>query len=296
MRLLAPLFVLALLAPGVLAQDEARVRTASILVYHPSPDPRAGHPDADPLGSPPAPPPAGLGPGDTLFDGVASASAAPEGAPESALAHFRELQRLFLQRERTGAPVAIDLGGRIDGDRLRFDAIVTPTTAATRGALSISFVVFENGVGAPTADGTRAHPYVARTTVAGAALDLANGSATVERDVALDAGWRAERLGVVAIVRAEDGEAVQSAAWLARSDARAVQVSKAVLVERATATWCAPCGPSDEALALFASQYGVDSLPASGGSGYLRAPTPLMLLGLAAGLGAGAVLLRRRPA
>lgn len=303
MRLLAACLVLALVLPGALAQQDARVRAASILVYHPSPDPRAGAPDADPLGSPAAPPPGGARVGSTLFDGIAPADAAPEGAPESALAHFREYQRLLLLRERTGAPVALDLGGSLDGDLLRFDALVAPGASAPGVPLSLAFVVFENGVAAPTPDGVRAHPYVARVALPPQPLDLAGGRAAGNGSVRLDPSWDPARVGVVAIVRATEsderyaaGEVVQSAAWLARDPARVAPAEKVVLVERVTATWCGPCRPGDEALALLASQYGADALPAASGSGYLRAPTPLALAGLAAGLGVGVALLRRRSA
>lgn len=296
MRVLAALLVLALLAPAALAQDAApRVRTASLLVYHPWPDPRAGEPDADATGSPLAPPPEGLGPGETLLDGIARASAAPEGAPESALAHFRELQRLFLQRERTGAPVAISLGGTLADSELRFDASARATGRLPEGPLTLSFVVFENGVPATTLDGIRAQPYVARAALAPQPLDFVEGRAGADGNVALDPAWDRARLGVVALVRAPDGEVLQSAAWLARSGARVEQTTKAVLVERATATWCTPCAPGDEAFALFASQYGVDAPPATHREGYARPATPLGLLGLLGGLAAGLVLLWRRP-
>lgn len=299
MRLLAACLVLALVLPGALAQQEDRVRAASILVYHPWPDPRAGAPDADPLGSPLAPPPDGLRIGSTLFDGTALASGAPEGTPESALAHFREFQRLLLQRERTGAPLALTLGGRVEADTLRIEATVSQSDLP----LSLSFVLFENGVPAQTSEGLRAQPYVARVVLPAEPVDASAGPATVVREAALDPAWDLQRLGVVAIARAAEagerhaqGEVVQSAAWLVRSPAPTTQTDKAVLVERASATWCDPCRPGDEALTLLASQYGVDAPASTTPDGYLRAPSAFAFAGLLAGLGVGLVLLRRRDA
>lgn len=267
------LLLLLLAAPLAVAQDAPRA--ASFLVYHPWPDPHAGAADADALGGPAAPPPAGLArlPA-TRFDGVVLAAPAPEGTPESALAHFREFQRLLQQRERTVAGVPLTLAVEELPGALR---------VRVAGAGEARVVVFEHAVPA----GGRPQPYVARSA---ATLGPLDGS--TEREVGLDASWERSRLGVVAILE-RDGEVVQSATWLAGQDGPIVQTRKAVLVEHASATWCEPCAPADEALRLLASQYGAAG-EANAERGYLRPPTALAWLGLALGAAASVVLWRRR--
>lgn len=271
MRLAAVLLAVLLLPPA-LAQVSGE--PVSFLVYRPWPDPRAGAADADPLASALAPPPREV---DrlpfTLVDREARARTAPENQPESALAHYRELSRLVQSRETTGAPLTLTLSGALVPGAL--EARVSPSEDA-----NVTLVVFEHATS----------PYAARFVLAPVRV-AANETST--HTIRLDPAWRADRLGVVAI--AERGGEIQSATWWARSDAPVVQRGKSVLVEHVTASWCDPCAPVDEALALLATQRGVAGpLPTGGAPSYLRAPDWSLYAGLAVGLAAAVALARRR--
>lgn len=267
-----------LLLPSVHGQAEP-VRAASFLVYHPWPDPRAGEPEADPYATRSAPPPPGLVPDGslrlpaTLLDRVERANPAPEGQPESALAHFREMQRLLAARERTGSPLALTLGGALERDALRVEA---QAPYAPEGA-NVGFVVFEH----QPPEGA----YAARLVAAPAPLPA-------QASLPLDPLWDQQRLGVVAIVQDARGAALQSATWLVGAPTT-TQRTKAVLVEHATATWCEPCGASDDAFALLSSQYGALGAPQGGEGSHLRAPDGYLYGGLALGALVAFLALRR---
>lgn len=305
----APVLLLAalLLSPLAAAQS-SRPAEAVLLVYHLSPDPRAGEADADPFSSPDAPLPAGLGEDGgalrlpaTRLDGVLSVSAAPEGDPGSALARFRETQKLLLLRQRTGAPVTLEVAGSLGANgTLRVEVGVEPVAPLEGGPFEVRLVVFEDGVPDPL--GPRLHRHVARLVLPPETVTLSS-RVQVVRDVPLKASWDAERLGVVASVahvgdgsRFQPGEVLQAAAWRAGQDGPTRQVAKTVLLEEATATWCEPCRPATESLALVASQFGADAAGSDGPRAYALAPTPLALAGLAAGGLLGLALLRRRGA
>lgn len=270
------LLALALLAlPDTHAQVEAR--PASFLVFH-APG------GEDPLASPLAPPPAGVDRlPTTILDGVERADPAPENAPENALAHFREIQRLLQRREAEPAGANVTLRGELRPGVLAAHAEVS------RGPLELTFVLFEHGV---PVDG-RQHPYVARFRTEPVAIP-AEG-ATRASEIRLDPAWGPERIGVAAILR--DGDrVVQSATWTPRLDAPTEQTARAVLVEHVTATWCDHCRGADEAIALLATQRGVAGPLEPGDVSYGRMPTPLFYAGAALGLVAAAWLLRRSPA
>lgn len=278
------LLALAFVLPAALAQPTP-ASPASFLVYH-----AAGGPSPDPLASPLAPAPfdAARLP-TTRFDRASVASAAPENAPESAPAHFREFARLLAEREVGGAP----LGLRIEGDAqvgaltMRVESLVLGDGAPTN--VTLQLVVFEHGVDV----GGRLHPYVARFASAPQALALPGVAST---RLALDPSWSLDDLGVVAIASAE-GEVLQSATWLVRQDAPTEQRAKSVLIEQVTASWCEPCTPAEEALALLSIQRGVaPALAARPEGSHLRAPDVLFYVGLAFGLVAALALVRRHPA
>lgn len=258
-----------ILLPPALAQVGSE--PVSFLVYRPWPDPRGL--DGDPLASALAPPPrAAERLPLTLVDRAVEASRAPENAPESALAHYREISRLVQEREAQGAPLALTLGGTVGPGVLVIDVL------ASRDA-HVSLVVFEHAFSA----------YAARFVLE---PTQAQANVTTRQEARLDPSWNVERLGVVAIAQ-RDGE-TQSATWLVSADAPTVQTRKSVLVEHVTANWCDPCGPVDEALALLATQRGVAGPLASvGAPSYLRAPEWPLLAGLVLGGGAALALLRR---
>lgn len=244
--LLAAALLLALppLAP---AQDQAHARPAALVLYD-----AASAPEGMPV------------PG-TRFDGAALADAAPEGRPESALAHFREMQRHLRERSRTSAGMPLTLHAAFEGDALR-------ATAQAEGEVELVLV-----------EDLPDRRFLARARADGP-----------EHAFPLDPSWDRGRLGVVAVARGEGGEALQAATWLAGQSGPTVQRAKAVLVEHATAEGCAPCAPRDEAYALLAAQAGGVARDAAGS--YWRAPTLPALAGVALGLAAGGVLLGRRPA
>lgn len=307
MRVLALLLAALLLLPLVPAQS-ARPAEAVLLAYHVHPDPREGRADADPFSTPRAPLPEGLADRDgalllpaTRLDGVLQVSDAPEGDPSSALARFRETQRLLLLRQRTGAPVALEAQGALSEGSLRVHVDVEPPTPLAEGTFEVRLAVFEDGVPDPL--GPRLHRHVVRHVEAPETVRLAE-AVRVVRDIPLEPGWDVERLGVAVWVahvsgspRHEPGEVLQAAAWRAGQEGPTRQVAKAVLVEQATATWCGPCAPADESFSLVATQFGEDDGAALAAPGaYARMPTPLALAGLAAGLLVGVALVRRRGA
>ena len=268
----AALLLALLLAPHALAQVGSEPVT--FLVYRPWPDPRAGSAEADPLASPLAPPPRDVERLPfTLADRAQTAQRAPENAPESALAHYRELSRLVQAREAQGAPLSLTLTGTLATGILEIAA--SPSEAA-----SVQLVVFEHA---------RA-PYAARFVLAPVALAA---NETTRQSVRLDPAWDAARLGVVAIAERQ-GE-TQSATWLVGSTSATVQTRKSVLLEHVTASWCDPCRPVDEALALLAAQRGVaGALVTDEAPSYLRAPSWTLYAGLILGGAAAVALLRRR--
>lgn len=268
------LAMLALLAPAVAAQDAPSGHVASFLAYHAD-----GGRDADPLASPLAPPPARADrlPA-TFFDGSRRADNAPENAPERALAHYREFQRLLLARESVPAGTTISLDATLDTNTLEVRAFAPESVNWT-------LVLFEQG--APR-DGVP-QPYVARY------VTDAPDAREITRDFPLDAAWQHERLGVVAIARNGD-EVLQSATWTLARATPTVQRERAVLVEHVTASWCDPCRPADEAFALLSSQRGMAGPLGSGELQYFHAPGWQLYAGLALGGLVAFALLRRRAA
>lgn len=265
-------------APTVLSTETfaGTERDVTILVYHVYPDPAAGTPRADPFSTP-------LAPGDlsdgtrlpvTRVDGGRFASEAPEGDPASAAAHFREVRALVQERQRAGGSVPLELEAHWDAGRVwgRVTGNGTPR----------AFVV-EDAIPFDADSGVTVHRFVAR-----AELPVVDGVF----NATLDPSWSTARIGVVAWLASPSGEVLQSASRMAGDASTVRQVERSVLVEHATATWCQPCGPSDQALALLASQYGFP--PPSGGPAEIvpRLSVPA-LAGLAAGALAGILLLRR---
>lgn len=216
----------------------------------------------------------------TRVDASLLADPSPEGRPESALAHFREMQRLLLLRSRTGAPVALALAGNASTDSI---AARVSLTSSTIQQAQLTILLVEDDVAG--------HRFVVRVVQGPDPIDLSGGSASVERRIPVDRTWRGDQLYLVAVAT-RDGEAAQAAVWRAGGPA-SVQAAKLVLVEHATRRDCEACAPSDDAFALLASQQG-DA--ASGAGSYARAPTFLTAAGLAIGLLAAFALWRRRPA
>lgn len=271
-RAIPLLALLALLAPAVVAQ-EVPDAPVSFLVFH-----AQGGRDADPLAGAQAPPPAAAQRLPATFVDGARADQAPENAPERALAHFRELQRLVSRAEATPAGAELTLSATAR------DGILSIALDSDRTA-GLSVVVFEHGV---PLDG-QPQPYVARyasTTTNASELDLG---------VALDPTWDVGRLGVVAIAR-EGDTVLQSATWTASQGAPTVQRARSVLVEHVTASWCDPCAPADEAVALLATQRGAAGPLEAGDVRYLRAPSWTLYAGLLLGAAAAILVLRRRDA
>ena len=264
----------ALLVPAVgVAQPAPPERQLSVVVYHAHPDPAAGTARADPFSSPASPPAARLPL--TRVDGVLEASDAPGGDPASTSAHFMEMRRLVQERQRASPDLLLELEARVEGGAVRGRASLPGATV----------VVVEDGVEHDGDSGVRVHRFVAR------ARAVAGEDGAFE--VALEPGWDARRLAVVAWVTGADGVA-QSATWRAGQAGATAQRSHAPLVEHWTATWCAPCGPSDHALALLAAQSG---LPLDAGEGrYGGAVTPLLVAGLVVGALAGVAFVRGRRA
>ena len=219
----------------------------------------------------------------TRVDGILLADSAPEGNPASAFAHFRELQRLLGEREATGAPVTLELAGILRHGTLRVE--VNATATRTLGNVTVHIVLFEDGVNGQ------------RFVVVGEDVAPESGELPLAFSRDIQAIGDASKLGVVAYVEVQEsvatfqrGEVVQSAVWSVGQSSTTRQSTKSVLVEHATASWCEPCRPSDEAIALLA---GAGATPRSS---YALAPTPLAIAGLVAGAAIGIVLLRRRPA
>lgn len=307
MRALPVLLALLALAPLAPAQDWPQAEVV-VLAYHPHPDPRAGRDDADPFSSASAPPPEDLAVLDhgalrlpaTRLDGVLRVSDAPEGDPASALAHFREAQRLLLLRQRTGAPVAIEIAGTQNGAALDLEMNLAPAAALGNASLEARVVVFEDAVPDPAAP--RLHRFVVRHVEPAEPVDLSRAT-RLTRSIPLDPAWSIDRVAVavfIAYVGAEGGrfmpgEVLQAASWRVGQAGPTVQVEKAVLVEALTATWCDACRPTEESIALVASQFGASGLE-SPVQGYDVRPGALALGGLVTGLGAGVLLLRRRAA
>ncbi|MEA3199295.1 MAG: hypothetical protein QOE90_723 [Thermoplasmata archaeon] len=274
-----------LLAPLAAAQ------TPVIVNYHVWPDPEAGKPDADPFSAPGVAPLPGL-PGDrmpaTRADAVEDADPAPGGNPDSSVAHLQEFQRLLALRGATGAGATIDVEGAAQPGALLVRVNVTATEAL--GATETRVVLVEDDAG---------HRFAARNASAPLAANLSAGQ-SASFDVTLPLGAAdAQKVGVVVTVRALDavgprqaGEVVNAASWSVRQGAPTRQVEKAVLLEHVTATWCEPCGPSDQALALLAAR----TAPQESGARYLQPPTPWTVAGLALGAGALLLLVRRRAA
>lgn len=274
-RAVLAIALLALASPLALAQ--VAQQPASVLVYH-----APGGRDPDPLASALAPLPMGADrlPA-TFFDRADRASSAPENAPERALAHFREMQRLLLARESVPAALALTLAGELAPGTLRVEASVSRPAEVT-------FVLFEHGV--PLAG--RPQPYVARFVAE--PVNVSSDASPAVARIALDPAWAPDRIGVVAIARV-DGEVAQSATWTTRLDAPVVQTGRAVLIEHVTASWCDPCQPADAGLALLATQRGVAGPLDAGDVRYFRAPEPIFYVGLSVGALAAIALLRRSP-
>lgn len=292
MRALAAALAILLVAVHLpFADAQGTPRAVHVVVYHAYPDFRDGAPDADPMSTPLAAGPSASRLPLTLFDRTLQGEPAPEGDPESIPAHFRDMQRLVLARERSGAPFALEVSGRAEADAWVVEArALDAVDDGANGSLTLSAVVVEDGVVHEGASGVRVHRFVARLSLE--SVEGANASWRVP----MDAAWDAQNLAVVAFASAPSGEVLQSARWDVATGETSVQRAKAVLVEHVTASWCVPCGPSDEALALIAAQFGGDALDASGGLAYARAPGAWTLVGGAAGLAAAALILRRRAA
>lgn len=255
---------------SALAQDG--VGGPSFLVYHT----RAG-PDADPLAVAFAPATDRLPL--TRFDRAENASAAPEGAPQSAPAHFREMQRILRARETAAAPLSLEIVAE-----LREAEILVHVDASA--SATVELVLFEHGA---RLEG-RPQPYVARAMQAARSAD-----AGLAASFALDPSWEREHLGVVAIAL-DNGTIVQSVTWHASRPGAIAQRSKGVLIEHVTASGCLACGPADEAFALLADQNGAAGALDAGPGSYFRAPGAGFYAGLLLGLAAFALAVRRRPA
>lgn len=271
---LAPSVLLALLAPALCAAQPAPAAPAvSVIVYHAFPDPAAGSARADPFASSASPPSERLP--RTIVDRTVEASDAPGGDPASTSAHFLEMRRLVQGRQRAMPDLPLTL-----------EVTASGTAVVARVSLpNASAVVVEDGLEHDGDSGVRVHRFVAR-----AVMTRAEDGSLV---ASWNASWSRDRLAVVAWLDGADGVA-QSATWRAGQDGPTVQVAHAALVEHWTATWCAPCAPSDHALALLAAQNG---LPLAGTDGaYAGKPTPLLLAGLALGGAAGVLFVRRRGA
>lgn len=282
----------ALLAP--LAQA-APASQAVVLVYHVHPDPRAGEPDADPFSTPNATS-AGLFQGSlgvrlplTRLDGVQPVE--PQGDPSLALNHFREMQSLLLARQRAGSPLALTLAVTRDADGLAIQ-LDARATRAVEGPHELRVVVAEDGIPYDAPNGVRTHRFVARHDLDARPFDLQPGSASARLAAPVPDGADPARLAVVAYVRGPDGAVLQSA--MARPGERVEQTTKAVLVEHASATWCEPCAPADEAIHLLSTQFGAGASLSGATGGTLRAPGLWSVAGLALGLGGGILLMRRR--
>lgn len=258
------------------AQAQVSNTPVTILIYH-----APGGPEPDPLATPLAPPPASaLRLPATTFDRVERASNNPESAPARSEAHMREFQRILGIRETVPAPVELRVGGALAPGALEIEASLLGEPRAVR----LELVVFEHDEA----------PYAARFALS--PLELTVPANLTER-VRLDPSWTPDKLGVVAIVIDEKGEALQSATWLVRDDASSVQTTRAVLVEHVTASWCEPCRPVDAAVALLGEQRGAaGGVGRSGEIAYLRPPTWQLWLGLALGGAAGIALARRSTA
>lgn len=282
MRILA-LAALLLALPVALAQATEPVRPLSFLVYH-----AEGGAQPDPLATPLTSAFAASRMPVTLFDRAERAASAPEGAPASAPAHYREFQRLVERREAGGAPIALAMEGEARPDALELTLEATALGAFEPGAVNVSFVLFEHGA---LAEG-RPQPYVARAATAPQRL-LVNG--TLEQEIQLDPAWALDRIGVVAIAEAGD-VVLQSVTWMPARGGFARSVDKTVLVEHVTATWCNACAPADDALGLLAAQRGVAGPLDAGATHDARAPGVLFYVGLAIGGLASVALFRRRAA
>lgn len=289
-------WVLLLVAAPVFAQAPREAPT--LVVYHPWPDPEAGRPDADPFSAANVTPLPGLDPARlpaTRADGVLDADPAPEGNPDSAVAHVRELQRLLNLRLATGAPASLVIDGALRPGVLALN--VTARAHEALGEVEARIVLVEDGA---TYDG-RSHRFVARAVapLERANLSAAEASLAFAREIPIPPGVDASRVGVAvslrvlqADARREAGEVVQSASWSPRQEGPTIQDEKAPLVEHVSATWCEPCAASDAALDLLAAQ----QASTTGSGAYLRAPSPWAWSGALAGVVVGVIALRRRGA
>ena len=270
------LLLLALLIALPLVGAQTAPPQPTFVVYHLSPDPHAGDADADPASLPgvmpdPAFPDASLPA--ARVDGFLMADPASEGAPESAPARFRELQRLVLLSEAGGAPITLEADGAMGN--------VTVRASGEASLVELHAVVV---------DGTLARAVLSPVTV-----NLSDGRANASWLFEAPPGARADRLGVAIWARLLEpvgtharGEVAQSLLWRPGAAARAVD--KQPLVEQVTASWCEACKPADDALGLMASRA---APPETGTGAYWRAPGVLTAIGLVVGLGAAWRLTRR---
>lgn len=275
---------LALLLANAIPVAVAQVAASDIVLvdYHVSPDPRAGSADADPFSSttrPDAPFPTGALPA-TRVDGVLLAAAAPEGDPSNPAAHTRELQNLLKERAATGAPVRLD----ITGTTTSVEAVVTPTANVSR--VVVHAAVVKDGAFAKS----RVERDLAVATLPSRSVDLATGS---PRSIAWERNASDGGTGVAVWVELVDdagthraGEVVQAALW---TGAPVHRITKGILIEHLTATWCEPCGPSDAAVALVVGAPPSVAFTAS----YLVAPSAWTFAGAGIGIAAAVWLLRR---
>lgn len=190
------------------------------------------------------------------------------------------------------APVALEMNGSL-GAPATLDVRIRTAANLSAQRLVLRVAIVEDEVEFAGANGVGLHRFVARQRFPDQpiAWETAPGGFgfAVRFTFTPAAAWRAHGLGAVAWVQQEgEGtrlaprEVAQSATFLYRQPEATVQVERAVLLEMYTATWCEACVFGDGAVETLLAEYGVPLTRVPPGWDYLRPPSPLAALLIAA--------------
>src|SRR5581483_730671 len=205
----AALLALLLVGLAPLAAPQAPANGPVIVNYHVWPDPEAGKPDADPFSVAAAQPIPGLRADRmpaTRADATLDADPAPEGNPDSSVAHLQEMQRLLDLRGATAAGAILDVDGALQPGALLVRVNVTATEAL--GATEVRVILVEDGAAWAGGEPLR---FVARNASAPVVATLAAGQSTAF-EVALPLGDAdARKVGAAVVARVVDAEGTRAA-------------------------------------------------------------------------------------
>jgi thiol-disulfide isomerase/thioredoxin len=216
---------------------------------------------------------------------------------------YNAYRRSFEARRAEATPVSMRLQATLGDDAVQVNAVVRSLGLVDDRGLVLRFVLFEDDVGFSGGNGIVNHRFVVRALSPMHPVNLGPGDFQVTGNLPLAPFVNRENVGVVAIVQntAEDStlfgfkEVVQSASWTVRQSGATNQVSRGVLLELYSATWCASCVYGDSATDALADEFGLQSaLVSQTGFEYLRSVQPAGLVFAAAVAIGSFVLLRRQ--